>query len=272
MAQPSASANRSSLGPRVISALVLAPVALVLVWMGGWVLVGFTGMAAVLMALEWSRLTGAGAPVWTTAGVIAVILAALLAAALDAFGWALGLVALAAAAGLAGIHSRPLAWLAGGIVYVGLPCLALLWLRGRSPLGWETVLWVLALVWAVDIGAYFAGRAIGGPKLAPAISPNKTWAGLAGGIAGAILVGVIAARVTGAPVPAIAAVSAGLAIFAQAGDLMESAIKRHFHVKDAGRLIPGHGGVLDRVDGLVVVLVAVAALSLAAGGSPLGWR
>ena len=273
MAQPSASASRSSLGPRVISALVLAPVALILVWLGGWALAAFTGFVAILMIFEWSRLTAAGGPGWARSATVAVLLAALFAAALGAFGWALAMVLLgAAAASLSGLATRPLAWLGAGIVYVGLPCLALLWLRGRSPQGLETVLWVLALVWAVDIGAYFAGRTVGGPKLAPRISPSKTWAGLGGGVLAAILVGALAAWAAGASVASIAALSAGLAILEQAGDLMESAIKRHFHVKDAGSLIPGHGGVLDRVDGLIAVLIAVAGLSLAAGGSPLGWR
>jgi phosphatidate cytidylyltransferase len=274
MAQPSASASRSSLGPRVISALALAPVALILVWLGGWALAAFTGFVAILMIFEWSRLTAAGGPGWARSAAIAVLLAALLSAALGAFGWALAMVLLgAAAAGLSGLATRPLAWLGAGIVYVGLPCLALLWLRGLSPLGLETVLWVLALVWAVDIGAYFAGRTIGGPKLAPRISPSKTWAGLGGGVLAAIIVGALFAwAAAGASVAFIVALSAGLAILEQAGDLMESAIKRHFHVKDAGSLIPGHGGVLDRVDGLIAVLIAVAGLSLAGGGSPLGWR
>jgi phosphatidate cytidylyltransferase len=119
---------------------------------------------------------------------------------------------------------------------------------------------------------YFAGRAIGGPKLAPAISPNKTRAGLGGGVAAALLVGLAAAAMTGArPVP-LALVSAALAIVEQAGDLMESAIKRHFRVKDAGHLIPGHGGLLDRVDGLIATLVAVAAITLAAGRGPMAWQ
>lgn len=273
MAQPPERAKPSSLKRRVISALVLAPVALAGVWLGGWGLAVFAAAAAVLMSLEWSRLTGADRPLWAPAAMIAVELAALLAAALAAFGWAVGLIAAAAAAMTAcGFAERRLVWLAAGILYVGLPCIALLWLRGLEPWGLETVLWLLALVWAVDIGAYFAGRAIGGPKLAPRISPNKTWAGFCGGVVTAILVGIGAAALIGAKAVPLAALSAGLAIIEQAGDLMESAIKRHFHVKDVGHLIPGHGGLLDRVDGLVATLLAVAALTIAAGGSPLAWR
>jgi phosphatidate cytidylyltransferase len=147
-----------------------------------------------------------------------------------------------------------------------------LWLRALPGEGLQTLFWVLALVWAVDTGAYFAGRAIGGPKLAPRISPNKTWAGLGGGVAAALLVGIAAAALTGAKALPLAFISAGLAFVEQAGDLMESAIKRRFNAKDAGRLIPGHGGLLDRVDGLIATLLAVAALTLAAGRSPLYWQ
>lgn len=272
MAQPQASVRPSSLRVRVISALVMAPVALLAVWAGGWPLALFTALAAVLMSLEWSRLA---APRWHAAPALmtAALLPAILAAGLGAWGWALSLTAAAACAlVLAAVAERSLAWLAAGILYAGLPCLALLWLRDSPADGLSTVLWILALVWAVDTAAYFAGRAIGGPKLAPAISPNKTWAGLGGGVAAALLVGLAAAAMTGAkPVP-LALVSAALAIVEQAGDLMESAIKRHFRVKDAGHLIPGHGGLLDRVDGLIATLVAVAAITLAAGRGPMAWQ
>jgi phosphatidate cytidylyltransferase len=134
------------------------------------------------------------------------------------------------------------------------------------------LLWVLALVWATDTGAYIAGRRIGGAKLAPRISPNKTWSGLGGGIAAAALVGAVAALWLGtSSVWLLLGVSAALAIVEQVGDLAESAFKRRFGVKDSSDIIPGHGGVLDRVDGLLAVIVAVAGLSLAGGGSVLLW-
>ena len=273
MAQLQASGRASSLKVRVISALVLAPVVLGAVWAGGWTLALFTARAAALMSLEWSRLTAPSNPVVGPAAMVAGLLAAILAAALGAWGWALGLtVAAAILVGSYGFRERSFIWIAAGIVYVGLPCLSLLWLRARPAEGVETLYWVLALVWAVVTGAYFAGRAIGGPKLAPSISPNKTWAGLLGGVFSALLVGLGAAALTGASPLAVAIVSAGLAFVEQGGDLMESAVKRHFHVKDAGHLIPGHGGLLDRVDGLVAALVAVAAMTLAAGRSPLAWQ
>jgi phosphatidate cytidylyltransferase len=168
--------------------------------------------------------------------------------------------------------SNPL-WPAAGVAYVGAPCLAMVWLRALPGDGLVTLLWVLALVWATDTGAYIAGRGIGGPKLAPRISPNKTWAGLVGGIVAAALIGGAAALlIQNAAGWITVPVSAALAVVEQAGDLFESGVKRRFGVKDSSRLIPGHGGVLDRVDGLLAVSLAVAALIGMAGHTILIWR
>lgn len=145
---------------------------------------------------------------------------------------------------------------------------ALLWLRHQPVMGRETLIWILACVWATDIGAYFVGSLAGGAKLAPSISPSKTWSGLVGGMAWAAVASALAGWVFGhGETVMLAAVGAALAVVAQAGDLLESAAKRRAGVKDSGRLIPGHGGVLDRVDGLVAVLVAVAIMRLIAGGA-----
>ena len=122
--------------------------------------------------------------------------------------------------------------------------------------GRDLVFWLLAVVWATDIGAYFAGRGIGGAKLAPAISPNKTWAGLIGGALAAALVGIIAARLLGSGAIPLAVGGMALAVVAQGGDLLESWCKRRFGVKDSSHVIPGHGGILDRVDGLLAVFPA----------------
>jgi phosphatidate cytidylyltransferase len=136
-----------------------------------------------------------------------------------------------------------------------------MWLRQDPQVGLAVTLWILALVWATDTGAYFAGRLIGGPKLAPAISPKKTWSGLLGGMIAAAVVGAAAAALREDWAPAtLAAASVILAVIAQGGDLLESSIKRHFGVKDASGLIPGHGGLMDRVDGLLTVAIAVASV------------
>src|SRR6202040_3785156 len=145
-------------------------------------------------------------------------------------------------------------WAAAGALWIGLGTAAFLYLALAGGRG--MALWLLAVVWATDIGAYAAGRSIGGPKLAPRLSPNKTWSGLAGGVASAALVGLITAKLGGGPGGILALVSAGLAVVAQIGDLAESLAKRHFGVKDSSKLIPGHGGLLDRLDGLLAASVA----------------
>jgi phosphatidate cytidylyltransferase len=177
---------------------------------------------------------------------------------------------LSAAAGMRVAEGRGI-WHGLGTLYIGLPSIAIIWLRARPELGLATLIWILALTIAVDSGAYLAGRTIGGPRLAPRISPKKTWAGLAGGILAAVLVGLATARAMGAAsLLPLALASALLAIVEQGGDLAESGFKRYFGVKDSSRLIPGHGGFLDRVDGLLAVSLAVA-VAQSLGGGLLAW-
>ena len=167
---------------------------------------------------------------------------------------------------LTGRGARHIGWMLVGVVYVAVPCLAILWLRADA-MGLEMVLAVLFAVWATDIGAYALGRFIGGPKLAPKISPGKTWAGALGGLAGALAVGAISAYIvpqwTIGPTLALAVV---ISVAAQLGDLWESWVKRRFGAKDSGSVIPGHGGVLDRVDGLMIAVPVAAAIVLAGQG------
>ena len=158
-------------------------------------------------------------------------------------------------------------WQVAGFAYALLPALALLWVRERfqingAPAGIELLLWVFIVTWSVDIGAYFAGRTIGGPKLAPAISPNKTWAGLIGGMAAAALFGGLWAWLLELP-SILVLLAAPFAAAAQMGDLFESWLKRRAGVKDSGDWLPGHGGALDRLDGLVVVATLTAAAMMA---------
>lgn len=163
-------------------------------------------------------------------------------------------------------------WRAAGVLAIGLPCLALVWLRRDPDFGRQIVFWLFALVWATDIGAYAAGKLIGGPKLAPRISPAKTWAGLIGGVGCAGAVGAVAAVLMGSgAMVAFVALSACLGAVSQAGDLTESWIKRRFRVKDASNIIPGHGGMLDRVDGLLAASAAVALIDLGIEDGLLAW-
>lgn len=156
-------------------------------------------------------------------------------------------------------------WYVGGFVYALLAALSLLWVRDRAAHGIELVLWVFIVVWSTDIGAYFTGRAIGGPKLAPAISPGKTWAGFYGGVAAATILGGAWALFTGLH-PVVLLLAPLFAVASQGGDLFESWMKRQAGIKDSGAWLPGHGGVFDRLDGLlpVAILTAIAVLAGAA--------
>ncbi len=162
-------------------------------------------------------------------------------------------------------------WMVVGAIYIALPSGALIWLRGGDVAGMVTILWLLAVVWSADIGAYFAGVTIGGPKLAPRVSPKKTWSGFLGGI---LLAGLIASLFTlvweGNPL-ALALWGTAVAVVSQLGDLLESAAKRRFGVKDTSSLIPGHGGVFDRVDALIMGALALASLKFFLGKSAMPW-
>jgi phosphatidate cytidylyltransferase len=276
-------ADASAFRTRVLSALILAPVALGAAYFGRPAWDGLVAVMGAFMAWEWARLCSGGQ--LSRVGVMSIVItpaAVAVAALADVIPALTGiipaLVIIGAGVVLIGLGAslegaRNPVWAAAGVAYVGVPCLAMAWLRARPDDGLATLLWVLALVWATDTGAYIAGRGLGGPKLAPRISPNKTWAGLIGGMNAAAAVGLGAAFLM-SDVPAWIAVplSAALAAVEQGGDLFESAVKRRFGVKDSSRLIPGHGGVLDRVDGLLAVSLAVAALSWAAGHTILIWR
>ncbi len=256
----------------------MLPIAFGGAWLGGvwWVMV--VAAFAGAMVWEWSAIVaGPGAPTVgffdsVPAGVAAAIAVVSAVGLTDAGLTAFSLMLLMAGAILAALLARAErpGWQALGVFYVGLPSLTIVWIRDE-PDGLAVLAWMLALVVAVDTGAYAAGRTIGGPKLAPRISPKKTWAGLAGGIAAALLIGWISAFLLDLPrfLPLIL-VSGGLAVVEQAGDLAESAFKRRFGVKDSSRLIPGHGGVLDRVDGLLAVALAVGLIGYFQGGLA-GW-
>jgi phosphatidate cytidylyltransferase len=269
-------ASHNSLRLRLASAIVLAPLPVAAIWFGWPWLQLLTGFAAAVMAWEWGSLCGNGRFGHSGIVLVSVVLTAVAAAAVDAPGIALGSAFLGAGLVLwtgRGRRDRDPQWTAFGALWVALPCICLLWLGRDEPTGRVTLLWVFAVVWATDIGAYLVGRTLGGPRLAPRWSPHKTWAGLAGGMLCAASTGwATAAWLDISPALPLAFVSAGLAIVAQFGDLAESMAKRRFGVKDSSGLIPGHGGLLDRLDGLLAVIPAVALLTLIGGRSLLAWR
>jgi phosphatidate cytidylyltransferase len=256
-------AGHSNLALRVMSSLVLAPAAVAAAYFGGVTHLAFWLLAAIGVLWEWNALVCAHDKVPVLAvGAVALAGAGLLLA----FGWtgtALALISL----GLLGVATLASKirryWCAGGVVYAGALLVAPVMLRHDVGLGFAGMLFVFAVVWLTDIAAYFAGRAIGGPKLMPSISPNKTWSGAVGGTAAGVIGGVaIAQAVGGRNLAAIALVAVVLSVIAQAGDFLESAIKRRFYAKDASTIIPGHGGLMDRLDGFVTAVTAALLIGL----------
>ncbi len=255
---------------RIIAAAVLIPIVLLDVWLGDvWFDIGMALIAA-LMAAEWCRMVHDGSQrqfavhgLAAIGSVLIVTRAGLVTAAQLIFlCWALSLLFQAYSKGLRST------WMWWGVPYIALPGVALVMIRHSPELGLTAVLWLFAVVWSADTMAYVFGRLIGGPKLAPAISPNKTWAGLAGAVSGGVVASVVAAVIAGlSSVAILALIGAVLAVLEQAGDLFESAVKRRFGFKDSGKIIPGHGGVLDRVDGLMFAAVAAAAIGYLHAGA-----
>jgi phosphatidate cytidylyltransferase len=247
--------DNTNLRLRVISACLMAPVTLLAVFLGGLAYGALVTCALTLGLYEWLRLVAPNLKPQRV-GIACVLLMIVMAGGIlvsPAFGAMIGVIAtLALFLIVARDHEDRAGWAACGIPYMGGSGLALIGLRDVPFHGSGLIFYLLLTVWATDIGAFAAGRAIGGPKLAPSISPSKTWAGLMGGIVAAALFGYLAAAFLGAGHPAVALMlSPVLACIAQLGDLFESHFKRRAGVKESGDLIPGHGGVLDRIDGLV---------------------
>jgi phosphatidate cytidylyltransferase len=274
MAQPLDASRSDALRLRILSAAVLAPLAVVAAWFGGPLLAALTLLGSALMGWEWGRLTDQGRFAARCMLVLATEVAGVGVATL---GWP----TLALCVLLAGAMARVVwpgpddnanLWAGAGTLWIGAACVALLSLDADPAAGRATVLWLFAVVWATDSGAYLVGRWAGGPRLAPRWSPKKTWSGALSGLAAAALVGAITAKILGfSMVSPVLWVSMGLSVAVQAGDLAESAAKRRFGVKDTSGLIPGHGGLLDRLDGMLAALVVAGILSLARGASPIIW-
>lgn len=206
--------------PRVLSALVLAPIAVAAVYFGGWLFFVFWAVAAAVALWEWARM----------------------------------------------VKTRP-GWVGAGVIYSALLLAAPVILRSDASYGMTAIFFLFAIVWTTDIAGYFAGRAIGGAKLAPSISPKKTWSGAIAGLIAVIVIVAIGARyLPNAQIAPLIAVSLLLSIVSQAGDLAESAFKRRFDVKDSSQIIPGHGGVMDRLDGFWAAAVCAAIVGLVRGG------
>lgn len=252
---------------RVASALVLAPLAVGTAWLGGAWFVAFWTVAAIGVLWEWTRLV-VGANGWSVvlaAGAVIAGAAWQLAVGRPEAAIAVLAVAPFLAAGLGPAGKR--IWVAGGCAYAGAVLAAPALLREDVQLGLVALLFLFAVVWMTDIFAYLVGRVVGGRRLWPSVSPNKTWSGAVGGVAAAMVAGTIVAMSAGLTnLPALGIVSLGLSVAAQVGDFSESALKRRFGAKDASRLIPGHGGLMDRLDGFLAAAVVGTVLGVLRGG------
>ncbi|BCH32711.1 phosphatidate cytidylyltransferase [Mesorhizobium sp. L-8-10] len=259
----------SNLQMRIISAVVLGIVVLALTWLGGAAFRLLCAVIAAAIFYEWTRMSrpaGIAPHQMVAAALLAVVLLVFLAqpSAALVFGAAAGAVALCA------LDSRLRGQQAGttvGLAYAALSGISLALLRDDDREGLMAMLFLFATVWATDIMAYFVGRALGGPRLAPAISPGKTWSGAIGGAAGGVLAGGAVAAVTGHGGPALLVTALLLSVVSQVGDLFESWVKRRHGVKDSSGLIPGHGGVMDRVDGLVAAAFVLYLIGALLGGA-----
>ena len=266
-ATPAAMAEQGSrnLLVRVAAALVLAPVAIAIAYAGGWPWAVLVTLAAIGLYVEWltiigvareARIAGSGAVALAIAGVC------LATTRIDA---ALVVLALGLAA-IALLSPRQRIWATAGYCYAAAAEIASVLVRLDQVYGFVALILILLVVWVTDIGGYFAGRGLGGPKLWPRVSPKKTWAGAIGGFVASLAVsGGFAAFGLGRP-GSFLLLGAALSVVSQAGDLFESAVKRRFGVKDSSHIIPGHGGLLDRLDGYVAAVVIAAIFGLLRGG------
>ena len=238
----------SDLGPRLGSAAVLVAVAALVLWLGGYYFAAIVGLVFAGAYREWETMVALKR--LSPAGI--VLIALVLLAALVFVPWgplATGVVVVAAAAVAAVFGGAGVAWRIAGLIYFGLVIVALLAMRGSDIEGVYAGIFLCTVVWMTDSGAFFAGRQIGGEKLAPDISPSKTWSGALGGLALGTISGVVVwLLVTGSPWYIGAGLAFAMSVIGQLGDLAESAVKRRFRIKDSGDLIPGHGGLMDRLD------------------------
>ena len=250
---------------RVAAALVLAPLAIAAAYAGGWWWIVLVSCAAIGLFVEWLTVVGSARETAVIAtGGIALAIAGLclgfarVELALAALGLGVAVTAL--------LSSRQRGWTSAGFFYAGAAQMASVLVRLDAATGFVALVFVMLIVWVTDIGGYFAGRGIGGAKLWPRVSPNKTWAGAIGGFGASLVVALGFATLDLGRAYQLAGLAAMLSVIAQLGDLLESAVKRRFGVKDSSHIIPGHGGLMDRLDGYVAAIAVAAIFGLLRGG------
>jgi phosphatidate cytidylyltransferase len=250
---------------RVVAAMVLAPAAIAIAYAGGWLWTALVTLAAIGLYVEWLMIVGAVRERGVVASGTAALAISGLCLAAGRIDAALAVLILGLAA-VAMLSQAPRRWPAAGFVYAAAAEIASVLVRLDQMQGLVALILILLVVWVTDIGGYFAGRGIGGPKLWPRVSPNKTWAGAIGGFGLSLVVAAVFAGLGLGKTGPVLLLGAALSIASQLGDLLESAVKRRFGVKDSSHLIPGHGGLMDRLDGFVAAIVMAAFFGLLRGG------
>jgi phosphatidate cytidylyltransferase len=267
-AAPSADQGQGprNLVARILAALVLIPLAIAAAYAGGWAWLGLVLVAAIGLDVEWLMIVGAVRDIRVVAiGIVALVLTAG-GLALGRPEVSLGVLALGIAA-VAVIPAERRGWIALGLLYASAALFASILVRLDPVFGFAALMLILLVVWMTDIGGYFAGRTLGGPKLWPRVSPKKTWAGAAGSFVASLGVAAGFAGLGFGKMTPLLLLAAALSIVSQLGDLFESAVKRRFGVKDSSHIIPGHGGLLDRLDGYVFAVIAAALIGFLRHGA-----
>jgi phosphatidate cytidylyltransferase len=261
---------------RVLSAVVLAPLVLASAYVGGWLFSTVCAGAAAGILWEWTRLVADGSDGRILLPGFAALLSALILTGLDRPDAAAAMIAIGAVVAGATIAAWPqrdpprtaIGWAVAGVLYAGAAFLGPALLRRDAELGFAALLFLAATVWMTDISAYGVGRAVGGPLLWPRVSPNKTWAGAVGGLIGGVAAGTLVAYANGfGDLAKIGTIALMLSVLTQAGDLFESAVKRRFGAKDTSGLIPGHGGLMDRLDGFLVAALFALVIGIVRAGT-----
>jgi len=259
-------AGMGELPKRVISGLVMALVAIAATILGGWPFIIVWTFAALCVAFEWQTIVHGSAAVAPKALAMLAVLSGVTAVVAGPVALLVLPLLLALAAGAIAPADRRIVTVTGALYAAGLAAAVLL-CRSSGFDGAVVIFWLFAVVWGTDTFAYFTGRSLGGPKLWPRVSPKKTWSGAIGGLAGGVILGCLVLTVLGARVGGLQLLlSIAFSVLTQAGDLFESALKRRFDVKDAGHIIPGHGGFMDRLDGFIFAIIFAAMVGVARAG------
>ncbi|MBR1232150.1 phosphatidate cytidylyltransferase [Bradyrhizobium sp. AUGA SZCCT0182] len=267
-AAPAAAAEQDTrnLSTRIVAAAVLIPLAVAIAYAGGWFWAVLVTLAAIGLYVEWLMVVGRAADKRVVVSGVAALALAGLCLAIGPIDAALAVLAVGLVA-VALITPAQRNWSAAGFCYAAVAEVASVLLRLDPVKGFIALIFVLVIVWVTDSGGYFAGRGIGGPKLWPRVSPKKTWAGAVGGFVASLAVACIFAVLDLGKIGPLLMISGVLSVVSQLGDLFESAVKRRFGVKDSSQIIPGHGGLLDRLDGFVAAVAVAALIGFLRGGA-----